>query len=149
MRRTLPPRELTVILVFLFVFLNIFVFHATPPSKKTFNSPTGFQFEIADTEELRSKGLSGRTNIPENYGMLFVFNSDVIPSFWMKDMLVPIDIIWISKDGEIVGILPNVSPATFPATFSPDTSIRYVLETKAGEAKRQGWEVGTRVWLPL
>jgi len=149
MRRTLPLRELTVILVFFFVFLNIFAFHATPPSKKTFNSPTGFQFEIVDTEELRSKGLSGRTHIPEDYGMLFVFDSDVIPYFWMKDMLVSIDILWLTQDGEITGILHDVSPETFPETFSPDTPIRYVLETKAGEARRQGWEVGKRIWLPL
>lgn len=148
MRRTLSLRDLAVLVVFLFVCVSIFVSHTTPPPKKMFYSPTGFQFEIADTEELRSKGLSGRADIPEDYGMLFVYDTDVIPSFWMKDMLVSIDIIWLSKDGEIIGILGNVSPDTFPETFSPETAIRYVLETRAGEAKRQGWEAGTRIWLP-
>lgn len=149
MRVTKPHLSAIVLLVFVVVLGAIFFFHnATSPQKTTRNSPAGFTFEIVATTEARVLGLSGRSDIPEDYGMLFVFDTDVTPSFWMKDMLMPIDIIWISKDREIVSIDSFVEPTTYPNTFSPPTPIRYVLETRAGEADRQGWEPGMKIWLP-
>src|SRR3989344_5995676 len=60
--------------------------------------------QIADNDEERSKGLSGVTSLGKSEGMLFVFDSkDVTPSFWMKGMKIPLDIIWID-DGKIVKI---------------------------------------------
>lgn len=87
---------------------------------------------IADTADERMLGLSGTTGLPESTGLLFIFESDSRPGFWMKDMLFPIDIIWISAKGEVVGIEHDVSPATYPATFRPTEPIRYVLEVPAG-----------------
>lgn len=87
---------------------------------------------VADTAEERMQGLSGTTSLPPETGLLFVFESDTRPDFWMKDMLFPIDIIWISSEGEVTGVEENVSPNTFPATFSPAEDIRYVLEVPAG-----------------
>ena len=66
----------------------------------------------------------------------------------MKDMHVSIDIAWLSEDGTVLKIEENVSPDTFPAVFYPPRPVRLVLETKAGEMRRQGWGVGTRVPLP-
>ncbi len=150
MRVTQPLLVSVVLIVLIAVLGALFFFHnATSLQKNTVNSPAGFTFETAATTEARILGLSGRSEIPENYGMLFVFDMDVTPAFWMKDMLVPIDIIWISKDGEIVGIESEVQPSTYPNTFSPAVPIRYVLETRAGEAARQGWEQGTKIWLPI
>src|SRR4030042_2564613 len=54
--------------------------------------------EIADTPEKRSQGLSGRDNLSQNQGMLFIFNQPAIPSFWMKDMNFPLDFIWINNN---------------------------------------------------
>lgn len=107
-----------------------------------------FRFEIVDTPAARTQGLSGRENVPENYGMLFVFETPGRPGFWMKDMRVPIDMIWLTADGTIIHIDAAVSPDTYPALFQPPTEITFVLETRAGEALRQGWEVGTVIDLP-
>jgi|CXWL01.1.fsa_nt_gi uncharacterized membrane protein (UPF0127 family) len=106
-------------------------------------------FEVVTTQEAREKGLGGRTEIPHNYGMLFVFPSAERYGFWMKDMRTPIDIVWLSDNGTILGIEENISPETYPKPFHPPTPVRYVLEMRAGEAAQKGWSVGARIDLPL
>ena len=82
--------------------------------------------------------------LTEGEGMLFVFETDDLHSFWMRDMLFSIDILWIAMDGTVVHIEPSVSPDSFPQTFTPPTPARYVLEVPAGFATEHGIEVGTR-----
>jgi uncharacterized membrane protein (UPF0127 family) len=107
------------------------------------------QFEIVSTPEQWALGLSGRTNIPPGYGMLFVFPKADRYSFWMKDMLVPIDIVWLSDNGTIVGIEESVLPETYPGTtFTAPSPVRLVLEMRAGESRERGYFVGTKVALP-
>ena len=67
-----------------------------------------------------------------NEGMLFVFDEQAIQSFWMKDMQFPLDILWIDENKTVVGIERNVSPDTFPQTFSSSQPVVYVLEVNAG-----------------
>lgn len=107
-----------------------------------------FYIEYATTTEERTQGLSLRTDIEENYGMLFVFPEPGTYGFWMKDMRISIDIIWITEGGRIVGIEESVAPDIYPTVFTPPEPITYVLETKAGEARRKGWEVGTILPIP-
>ena len=101
--------------------------------------------EVADTPEKRVQGLSGRKVIEDDYGMLFVFDVDGRAGFWMKDMHVPIDIIWISADGTIVHIEHSLAPDTYPEVFTPPTPARYVLETRAGYAREHDWGTGTKL----
>ncbi|MEK7602088.1 MAG: DUF192 domain-containing protein [Patescibacteria group bacterium] len=108
----------------------------------------GFQYEIAKTDSEKERGLSGRPYIQDNYGMLFVFDTPGNYGFWMKDMLVSIDIIWLSDNGTILGINPSVTPATYPNVFYPPSPVRYVLETRTDYAHDAGWVVGSRVTLP-
>lgn len=90
---------------------------------------------VVDTPEARSKGLSGRERLARGEGMLFIFPEEGIYGFWMKDMLFPIDIVWISADKKVISIDKNVSPETYPEVFEPPFPIRYVLELPAGEAE--------------
>ncbi len=106
-------------------------------------------FDIETTLADQEKGLGGRTNLSEDYGMLFVFDHKGNYGFWMKDMLVPIDIIWLSDNGTIEKIDASVATSTYPEAFYPPSPIKYVLETAAGEASRRGWNIGTIVALPL
>ncbi len=108
-----------------------------------------FRFEMADSPEERVQGLSGRRDVPSNYGLLFVFEEAGSPGFWMKDMHVPIDIIWLADDGTVLGIEEAVSPETYPAVFYPPDPVTLVLETRAYEARAQGWEVGSKIPLPF
>lgn len=105
-------------------------------------------FEVVTTPVQQERGLGGRNIIPDNYGMLFVFSKPDRYGFWMKDMLAPIDIIWLSKDGHIVAIDGSVSPNTYPKAFYPPEVVPYVLETRAGYTHEHGWAVGTLVPLP-
>lgn len=87
---------------------------------------------VADSEATRAQGLSGRSGLGENEGMLFIFPIDGTYGFWMKDMRFSIDIIWIAEDSRIVHIEPQVSPETYPNVFQPPVLARYVLELPAG-----------------
>lgn len=99
------------------------------------HDPTPLRFEIADTPEERAQGLSGRQSIPDNYAMLFVYEEADLHGFWMKDMFVPIDIIWLGDDGTVLKIEEAVSPDTYPKVFYPPQPVRYVLEMRAGQGK--------------
>lgn len=90
------------------------------------------QVSVAATPEARTKGLSGRTGLAPDEGMLFVFDKDAKYQFWMKDMLFPIDILWLSDRGEVQDIREKVSPDTYPDVFVPNAPARYVLELPAG-----------------
>ena len=94
--------------------------------------------ELANTPQQHQKGLSSRTSLDYDKGMLFVFENPIIPSFWMKDMNFSIDIIWIDEDFAIIDIEHSISPESFPETFSPPQSVSYVLEVNAGWARRAG-----------
>lgn len=103
--------------------------------------------EVCDTLPLQIKGLQGHTSLTENNGMLFVYDSDAIRTFWMKDMAFPIDIIWIDKSQHVVDISANVPPChAEPCTlYRPQQTIRYVLEVKAQLAKKWHITSGTTV----
>lgn len=107
--------------------------------------------DIADTEPKRKNGLSGREKLGDSEGMLFVFdNKGIYPSFWMKDMKFPIDIIWIA-DGKVSKIDKNVpvpSPNTTDSAltlYHPDKPIDFVLEVNAGFSDKNNVAVGSSV----
>lgn len=102
--------------------------------------------EIVDDSAEMQKGLSGRESLDENEGMLFVFSQAGQPTFWMKDMKFPIDIIWIQND-EIVDIAPNlpVVAGEFLSTYEPKEPANYVLEVNAGFVDEHGIKVGDKV----
>ncbi len=103
--------------------------------------------EMVDTLQLQIRGLSGRESLGEREGMLFVYENPQVLSFWMRDMRFAIDIIWIDGNGIITGIAANVSPDTFPQTFSSMVPVQYVLEVPAGWAERHGVSTGDQlIW---
>lgn len=132
---------------------SLFFFESvTAPESLTEEEPSrevvplsAFEIEVVATPEARARGLSGRRDVPERYGMLFVFSSADRYGFWMKDMYVPIDIIWLREDGTIIGIEEALSPSSYPASVYSPEPVRFVLETKAGEARKSGWDVGTKL----
>ena len=132
------------ILLIVFVVLSIKLSSA----QREVRTAPAIQFEIVRSFEEQSRGLSGRADIPHQYGMLFVFPEPQTVSFWMKDMLVPIDILWLGDDGTVLGIEEAISPDSFPATYHPPVPVRLVLEMRAGEARAQGIVEGSRIALP-
>jgi uncharacterized membrane protein (UPF0127 family) len=106
------------------------------------------RIEVANTEEERITGLSGRTVLSRKAdGLLFVFEKSNYYGIWMKDMKFPIDIIWIDETYEVVDIDENVLPESFPTVYKPTKPVLYVLETNAHYVKSQGIAVRDKVVL--
>jgi len=108
-----------------------------------------YDVEVVQTVPERRQGLSGRSHLKSNCGMLFVYkNHREIPAFWMKGMLFPIDIIWISND-EVIQITSDIPVERCEEfclqKYSPYKAIDHVLEINAGEAKEMGIQIGDRV----
>jgi YVTN family beta-propeller protein len=104
--------------------------------------------ELADTPDKRAQGLSGRADLPENQGLLFVFERPGHYFFWMKEMRFPLDIIWINETGRIVEISQNVPVPAADAglvSYGPPEPVQYVLEVNAGFAERNNIQIGERV----
>ncbi len=100
---------------------------------------TKLKVQIADSFTKMMRGLSGRSRLLANEGMLFVFGSDGRHGFWMLNMKFNIDIIWLDSDGRVVHIWENATPcrSIFSCrTMKPASKGRYVLELRAGTAKR-------------
>ena len=101
--------------------------------------------EVADTDEARSRGLGGRTELAPGRGMWFVFATDDYWPFWMKDTLIPLDMVWVAADGTIVTIARDVQPESYPAVLRPTEPARYVLELPGGFAASRGIAEGQQV----
>ncbi|TSC60921.1 MAG: hypothetical protein G01um1014107_193, partial [Parcubacteria group bacterium Gr01-1014_107] len=92
----------------------------------------------------RVKGLSGIDQMPFQ-GMLFVFDASAKWAFWMKDMKLDVDIIWISENLRVVDIKEEIKPETFPQIFEPREEAKYVLEIPAGFSKLHALKTGSGV----
>ncbi|MSR73269.1 DUF192 domain-containing protein [Candidatus Parcubacteria bacterium] len=106
---------------------------------------THINIEVADTYAKRVLGLSRRTSLAENTGLLFIWTEPKDVGIWMKDMNFPIDIVWIDASGKIIDIKQAVSPDTFPTVFYPRTPALYVLELNAGFTEKHNIKIGDMV----
>ncbi|OGI79488.1 hypothetical protein A3F19_02095 [Candidatus Nomurabacteria bacterium RIFCSPHIGHO2_12_FULL_37_29] len=100
---------------------------------------------LATTDAAREQGLSGRENLKEDEGMLFVFDYPDKYSFWMKDMNFPIDMIWIGENKEIIYIKKNARPESFPESYGPTADSKYVLEIVSGLSSKNNLKEGDKV----
>lgn len=114
---------------------------------EVFIAGQSIRVDLVATEADRTRGLSGRTGLDRDQGMLFVFDVPAIYGFWMKDMLFPIDIIWISENGLVVDIKESAEPSSYPEIFSPKAPAKYVLEVNAGFSREFGLKIGDSVTL--
>jgi uncharacterized membrane protein (UPF0127 family) len=105
---------------------------------------TCFRVELADTDAKRTKGLMDRSVLPQDQGMLFVFDRDEKYSFWMKNTLIPLDIIWIGQNHRVVFISENTLPCKIEncPSVAPPEPARFVLELNAGTAQKIGLKTG-------
>lgn len=110
---------------------------------------TTMKASVAENLPDRIKGLSNTPYLPEDVVKLFVFGTEGAHSIWMKDMLYALDIIWVTKEGEIVHIEENVLPETYPESFRSPTPAWYVIEANAGFSEKAGISTGDQVQIDL
>ena len=110
----------------------------------TTNSEIIVNAEIANTPQKQSQGLMFRENMKWNHGMLFIFDNEDILSFWMKDTLIPLDMIFIDKNFRIINIINNAIPCNMKTCpdYSSEKPAKYVLEVNAGFVKTNDIESG-------
>jgi uncharacterized membrane protein (UPF0127 family) len=102
-----------------------------------------FSTQLATTDAARKQGLSGVTHLDPNGGLLMVFPGDDEWGIWMKDMNIPLDIIWMNNEKKVIYIVTDASPDLGTSKiFKPEKPARYVLEVPAGTVKNAGIKVG-------
>ena len=107
-----------------------------------------FTVEIADTELARERGLMFRKELQPGRGMLFDFHREQQVGFWMKNTLIPLDMIFIDGRGRIVSIAQDAKPMSEDVIMSGG-QVRAVLEVDGGTARRLGIAPGDRVYNPI
>ena len=104
----------------------------------------GFQVEVADTPAKREMGLMYRTDLADDRGMIFLFPSESQQSFWMKNTPRSLDMIFISRDRKIVGIVEQTTPFSLEPR-SVEGKSQFVFEINGGLSKRHGFTAGDSV----
>ena len=131
----------------IYLFIKLFIFRSSTAATITQKiKEQNFTLEIANTPYLLAKGLSGRDSLCPTCGMLFIFKSEKIQTFWMKDTLIPLDIIFLKESGQITDIytaLPEPGKSDFQLTIYQSTApIQSVIELNAGTAKKLNLQIG-------
>lgn len=103
------------------------------------------EVDLALTASEHERGLSGRMELKENEGLLFVFDRPGRHSFWMKDMNFPIDIIWLAPDMKVIYIKKDARPELYPETYEPTSDAKYVLEVVSGFSEKNSLKEGDAI----
>jgi uncharacterized membrane protein (UPF0127 family) len=102
--------------------------------------------EVARTEAEQQRGLMFRQELAEDAGMLFIFPGSARRAFWMKNTLIPLDMLFVDEAGVVAGIVRQAEPLTLEPR-DPGVPCRFVLEVRGGWADRHGVEPGARLRL--
>jgi len=110
---------------------------------ETSRRPWIVQVEVARTDAQRARGLMFRQDLPRDHGMLFLFDETSDHTFWMRNTLIPLDMIFLGDDRVVAGVVANAAPRTeTPRTVGKPS--RYIVEVSGGEAAAHAIGPGTR-----
>lgn len=144
-------KQFHIVTIICLIFTIILTGYFYPPETKhenliiqTNQGQVTYQVEIADTPYLKSKGLMNRKSMPQNNGMLFIFEKPQMISMWMKNTYIPLDMLFLDKSGKIIWIYENAKPldetiisSQFPSSF--------VIELNAGQVREKNIQPGNQV----
>ena len=138
-------------MLFKFLILIMFISANVSAEKKelvidTLGNKVIFTVDIAETRKERKKGLMFKKELKSTDGMLFIFPNSQIVNIWMKNTLIPLDIIYISEDRTITQIIKNAVPKKKTIHSSKEFT-KYVLEINAGQAIKHNIKVGNKVYI--
>lgn len=109
---------------------------------------TTIEIEISDTEEERNLGLMHRRTLPDQAGMLFIFEKDKERNFWMKNTFLSLDFVFINSENKVANIKTNIAPMSEQGVPS-EAPVKYVLELNAGFAEGYQLQIGDLVNIQL
>ena len=139
-----------IIIIALIVGAYFLIMHYWPKGGNkniTFNTASGsfvYAVEVSDNRDARMQGLMERESLDEDKGMLFIFEEERIPAFWMKNMKIPLDIIFLDKDYKVVDYFENVPACKADPCphYLPSINSKYVVELNAGTISTIGLKRG-------
>jgi len=110
-------------------------------------SGASYTVELARTPEEQAQGLMYRENLPDRTGMLFLFPENATHHFWMKNTMIPLDMIWMDADGRVLFMSAGTPPCRADPcpSYGPDAPARSVLEIAGGMAAKEGVGVGSQL----
>lgn len=125
------------------------VYQFTKNGELIFQTPenefiTKIDIELANTEAKRAQGLMYRTEMKENQGMLFIFDDEDYRSFWMKNTILPLDMIFVNSEFEIVNIRKNTTPYDL-SQYTSTGPAKYVVEVNAGFCSKYNIKKGDKI----
>ena len=120
---------------------------SSKPTDKVCFGRECFEVELAITQEEHNTGLMHRERLGKDKGMLFIFEEPGEYAFWMKNTLIPLDIIWIDENKEVIFIGKDIQPCEKDPcpSISPDGLAKYVLELNADTADDIGLKEGDKL----
>lgn len=125
------------ILIVVFGYIASIYFDEATTAPQVCSQQTCFTVELARTPAEQQLGLMNRTSLSENNGMLFIFPKSGIYNFWMKDTLIPLDMLRIDEQFKVVRILTAESCKVDPCTiYKPEIEAKYVVEINASIAAK-------------
>lgn len=143
------PKNIMIITPILVIIAGILIwrlFFYLPPSNsiKIKIADTSYNIELAKTIAQKTKGLSKRNTLCKNCGMLFTFGFETNLPFWMKDTLIPLDMIWLDQNGKIVDI-QTANEINSSKIYQNQTPAQYVLELNANDSQKIGLKIGDKI----
>lgn len=143
----LLPRHLSFLGGLLLILAAVVPAGADPLTIKSQSSEYRFEVEIADNPATREKGLMFRQTLAPNAGMLFLYPSEQNVAFWMKNTLIPLDMLFITADGHILRIEKSAPPLS-EAPIPSGGPVKAVLEVNGGLTEQLGVRQGDRIDFP-
>lgn len=140
-------KNITITLIILFLIGLVVFIYLLKKNNPNFQSQEfiiknqKYNLEVAHTLPQKSLGLSNRTNLCQNCGMIFLFNQNGTLPFWMKDTLIPLDMIWINSIGQVTDII-TATQTNSTKILQNTQPAKYVIELNAGESNNIGLKIG-------
>lgn len=147
----LKKKNLFIIILLLFLFfVSIFLFikftnNKTKDKTKINIKENIYTLIVSRTDEDKARGLMNVSYMKSNEGMIFIYENEVKYGFWMKNCLIPLDMIFINKDGKVVDINKNALPCKeniVCPTYYPDFNYKYVIELNSGQIDEIDLKIG-------
>jgi uncharacterized protein len=141
----------TVIALFLTTFVTAMSKPSPPRFIPLYIRDLVFRVEVADTIDQQIQGLMFRTFLADDAGMLFTYSDDDIRSYWMKNTLIALDIIYLNRAKQIITIHHAVPPCKQDPcpSYDSESPARYVLELRGGRARELKLQRGDRVFFQI
>jgi hypothetical protein len=118
-----------------------------PPAGPRVVLPSGavYRLELARTPEEQAQGLMFRESLPEKTGMLFLFGDKSVHRFWMKNTMIPLDMVWMDADGRVLFVSADTPPCKADpcSSYGPESPAAMVLEIAGGKAAKEKIGIGS------